>query len=145
MRTKALAVLVGGLLVAAAAVPLVASGSTSSKPKPAKQNQAPAIKTEEIGYFGNGVVAHQVSVFVYSNLGPSAGNHVTVCLAGKCEAARGHNAKLAWYSASFKTAPLHMGDSVRFTAIASDVAGRARVTVTKGLLCMHNNGSTPQT
>jgi hypothetical protein len=140
MRTKALAVLVVGLLIAAAAVPLVAAGSTSSK-----QKQAPAIKTEEIGYFGNGVVAHQVSVFVYSNLGPSAGNHVTVCLAGKCEAARGHNAKLAWYSASFKTAPLHMGDSVRFTAIASDAAGRARVTVTKGLLCMHNSGSTPQT
>lgn len=139
MRTKTLAVLVAGLLITAAAVPLVAAGSTSN------QKHKPAIKTEEVGYFGNGVVAHQVSVFVYSNLGPSAGNRVTVCLAGKCEAARGHNGKLAWYSASFKTDPLHMGDSVRFTAIASDAAGHARVTVTKGLLCMHNNGSTPQT
>ncbi len=144
MRTKVLAVLVGGLLIAAAAVPLVAAGSTS-KQRPHAAKQKPAIKTEEVGYFGNANVAHEVSVFVYSNLGPSAGNHVTVCLGGKCEAAHGHNAKLAWYSASFKTAPLAMGAPVGFTAIATDAAGRARVTVTKGLLCMHNSGSTPQT
>ncbi len=92
-----------------------------------------------------GVVAHQVGVFVYSNLGPSAGNHVTCAFAGKCEPTHGHNAKLAWYSASFKTAPLHMGDPVRFTVSASDAARLARVTVTNGLLCMHNNGSRPQT
>jgi hypothetical protein len=85
------------------------------------------------------------SVFVCTNLGPGAGNHVTVCLRGKCEAAHRHNAKLASYSASFKTAPLAMGAPVKFTAIATDAAGRARVTVTKGLLCMHNSSSTPQT
>jgi hypothetical protein len=144
MRPKTLAMLVGGLLIVAAAVPLVAAGSIPAH-RPATAKQKPAIKTEEVGYFGNANVAHQVTVFVYSSLGPGAGNHVTVCLGGKCEAARGHNAKLAWYSASFKTAPLAMGAAVRFTAIASDAAGRTRVTVTKGLLCMHNSGSTPQT
>lgn len=46
---------------------------------------------------------------VYLNLGPSVENHVTVSLAGKLEAARGHNAKLAWSSVSFKTAPIHTG------------------------------------
>jgi hypothetical protein len=59
MRTKIVAVLVAGLLIAAAALPLVASGSTSSH-KTAKQK--PTIKTEEVGYFGNANVAHEVSV-----------------------------------------------------------------------------------
>ncbi len=153
MRTKILAVLMGGLLVGAAAVPLVAAGSTSNHTgstshhigSTSKHEQKPAIKTAEVGYFGNDVVARELTVFVYSNLGPAAGNHVTVCLGGKCEAAHGHNAKLAWYSASFNTAPLHMGDPVKFTATASNAAGRAKLAVTKGLLCMHNDGSTPQT
>jgi hypothetical protein len=143
MRAKTLAVLVGGLLVAAAAVPLVAAGNTLGR-KLATAKHKPAIKTEEVGYFGNANFAHEVTVFVYSNLGPSAGNHVTVCLGGKCEAAHGHNTKLAWYSASFKTAPLAMGAPVKFTAIARNATGQTRVTVTKGLLCMHNSGSTPQ-
>jgi hypothetical protein len=144
MRPKTLAMLVGGLLIVAAAVPLVAAGSIPAH-RPATAKQKPAIKTEEVGYFGNATIAHEVSVFVYSNAGPSAGNHVTVCLGGKCEAAHGHDAKLAWYSASFKTAPLAMGAPVRFTAIARNATGQTRVTVTKGLLCMHNSGSTPQT
>ncbi|HYB29190.1 MAG TPA: hypothetical protein VEF89_21435 [Solirubrobacteraceae bacterium] len=104
----------------------------------------PVIRTEEVGYFGSATVTNQVSVFVYSNLGPRAGNHVTVCLGGKCEAARGHNARLAWYSASFTTRALRMGNPVRFTATASDAAGHSTVHVTKPLLCMHNNGSSPQ-
>ncbi len=91
--------------------------------EPATAKQRPAITAEEVGYFGNANVAHQVTVFMYSSLEPSAGNHVTVCLGGKCGAARGHNAKLAWYSASFKPPPLAMGAPVRFTAMASD-AGR---------------------
>jgi hypothetical protein len=102
-------------------------------------------QTEEVGYFGSARVTHQVSVFVYSNLGPRAGNHVTVCLGGTCKAAKGHNAHLAWYSASFSTRGLHMGDAVKFTAIARSSAGQSRVSVTKPLLCMHNDGSTPQT
>jgi hypothetical protein len=116
-------------------LPLTSAGARPSKP---------VIKTEEVGYFGSATVTHQVSVFVYSNLGPRAGNHVTVCLGGKCKAAQGHNARLAWYSASFSTRGLHMGDAVKFTATAKNSAGQTSVSVTKPLLCMHNDGSTPQ-
>jgi hypothetical protein len=117
-------------------LPLTAAGARSAKP---------LIKTEEVGYYGGAKVTHQVSVFVYSNLGPRAGNHVTVCLGGTCKAAKGHNAQLAWYSASFSTRGLHMGDPVKFTATATNSAGQSKVSVTKPLLCMHNDGSTPQT
>jgi hypothetical protein len=110
----------------------------------AARTSRPVIKGEEVGYFGSATVAHRVTVFVYSTLGPSGGNHVRVCLGGRCERAHGHNATLAWYSASFRTRGLRMGQPVRFTATASDPAGESTVTVTKGLLCMHNNGSTPQ-
>ncbi len=110
----------------------------------AARTAKPVIKGVEVGYFGSATVTDQVSVFVYSNLGPSAGNHVTVCIGGKCERARGHNASTAWYSASFRTHALRMGDPVTFTALASDSAGRAKIHVTKDLLCMHNDGSTPQ-
>jgi len=119
----------------AAALPAVASAHSSK----------PVIKGVEVGYFGSATVTHSLSVFVYSNLGPSAGNRVTVCVRGVCKAARGHNARLDWYSASFSTRGLRMGQDVRFTAVASTAAGRDRVTVVKPLLCMHNNGSTPQT
>ena len=105
----------------------------------------PVIKDVEVGYFGGATVTYTMNVFVYSNLGPSAGNHVTVCVHGTCKAARGHNARLDWYSASFGTRGLRMGQSVRFTVRASTSAGSAQTTVTKPLLCMHNNGSTPQT
>jgi hypothetical protein len=37
-----------------------------------------------------------------------------------------------------------MGDAVKFTATAKDAAGQSKVSVTKPLLCMHNDGSTPQ-
>jgi hypothetical protein len=117
-------------------LPLTTAGARSNKP---------VIKTEEVGYFGSATVTHQVSVFVYSNLGPRAGTHVTVCLGGTCKAAKGHNARLAWYSASFSTRGLHMGDSVKFSATAKNSAGQSKVSVTKPLLCMHNDGSTPQT
>jgi hypothetical protein len=123
-----LAILVSGALSAAAAA----------------RTARPVIKGEEVGYFGGATITHSLSVFVYSNLGPSAGNHVTVCVKGKCEKAHGHNARTAWYSASFKTHGLRMGDPVTFTVVALTSAGRAEVTVTKALLCMHNNGSTPQ-
>lgn len=103
------------------------------------------IKTEEVGYFGSATVTHTVDVFVYSSLGPKAGNHVKVCLAGRCERARGHDGSLAWYSASFRTRGYRMGDQVTFTVVASDGVRHARVQVTRELLCMHNNGSTPQT
>jgi hypothetical protein len=110
----------------------------------AARSSRPVIKGEEVGYFGGAAVTRRIDVFVYSNLGPSAGNHVTVCLKRRCEHARGHNADTAWYSASFKTTGLRMGDPVAFTAVASDAGGSATVAVTKSLLCMHNNGSTPQ-
>jgi hypothetical protein len=117
-------------------LPLATAGARSSKP---------AIKTEEVGYFGSATITSQVSVFVYSNQGPRAGNRVTVCLGGTCKTAKGHNARLAWYSASFTTRALHMGDSVSFTATAKNAAGQNKVSVTRPLLCMHNDGSTPQT
>jgi hypothetical protein len=117
-------------------LPLTTAGARSDKP---------VIKTEEVGYFGSAKVAHQVSVFVYSNLGPAAGTRVTVCLGGTCKTAKGHDARLAWYSASFSTRGLHMGDAVKFTATAKDAAGQSKVSVTRPLLCMHNDGSTPQT
>jgi hypothetical protein len=104
----------------------------------------PVIKTEEVGYFGGATVTHRVDVFVYSDLGPSAGNRVTVCLAGHCERAQGHNARLAWYHAIFRTRGFRMGDPIRFVVTATDAAGQATVKVTRDLLCMHNDGSTPQ-
>ncbi|MBV9803355.1 MAG: hypothetical protein JO130_09205, partial [Solirubrobacterales bacterium] len=118
-----------------AVLPLASAGAHASRP---------VIKTEEVGYFGSAKVTREVSVFVYSNLGPRAGNHITVCLGGKCQAAVGHNGHLAWYSVSFTTRSLHMGDPVKFTATAKDSAGQSKVSVTEPLLCMHNNGSTPQ-
>jgi hypothetical protein len=117
-------------------LPLTTAGARSDKP---------LIKTEEVGYYGGAKVTHQVSVFVYSTLGPRAGTRITVCLGGTCKTAKGHNASLAWYSASFSTRGLHMGDRVEFTATAKNSAGQSKVSVTKPLLCMHNDGSTPQT
>jgi len=141
MFNRAKLIWTGGVaLVCAAALfvvlPLTTAGARSDKP---------VIKTEEVGYYGGAKVTHQVSVFVYSTLGPSAGNRVTVCLGGTCKTAKGHNARLAWYSATFATRGLHMGDAVRFTATARNAAGESKVSVTKPLLCMHNDGSTPQT
>jgi hypothetical protein len=105
----------------------------------------PVIKGEEVGFFGGATVTHRIDVFVYSSLGPSAGNQVTVCVAGHCQKAHGHDARTAWYHATFRTRGLRMGEKVSFAVVASDSAGRASVKVTKDLLCMHNDGSTPQT
>jgi hypothetical protein len=137
MRTKLSVALASGLLAGTMPPALAASPV-----KPAVKK--PLIKGEEVGYFGGATVTHKLWVFVYSNIGPRAGNQVTVCVKGTCEKARGHNASTAWYSAPFKTSGLRMGDPVTFTVVASTSARRARVKVTKGLLCMHNNGSTPQ-
>jgi hypothetical protein len=104
----------------------------------------PAIKGAEVGYFGGATVTHTFSVFVYSNMGPGAGNRVTVCVEGVCKRARGHNASLAWYSASFSSSGLRMGQTVRYTATAADAAGQTSRRFASGLLCMHNKGSTPQ-
>jgi hypothetical protein len=136
-RVAALAALAA--LVIAVPLATASSGTTKAKTKP-------KIKTEEAGYFGNGLQTRTVSVIVYSNLGPRAGNRVTVCLKGNtCKKARGHDANLAWYRADFDTPTLTMADRVTFTAYASDAAGHTRVTVTKPVLCIKNNGSTPQT
>jgi hypothetical protein len=37
-----------------------------------------------------------------------------------------------------------MSDHVTFTAYASDAAGRTKVTATKPVLCIKNDGSVPQ-
>ena len=111
----------------------------------AHSSRRPVIKGAEVGYFGGATVTRTFSVFVYSNLGPKDGNRVTVCVSGVCKRARGHDARVAWYSATFSTPGLRMGDSVRYTATASDTAGHTSRTFNGGLLCMHNNGSTPQT
>ncbi len=138
-RAAVLLVLVAVLI----AVPIAAASSGGAKAKPGRPSK-PKIKAEEAGYFGNALTTHTVSVFIYSNLGPRAGVHVTVCLRGNtCKPAEGHNAKLAWYRADFKTPLMSMSNRVTFTAYASDAAGRTRVTATKPVLCIHNNGSTP--
>ena len=131
LRRRLLAAI--AVLAATATLPAAAIGRADS-----------LIKGEEVGYFGGATVTHTVDIFVYSNLGPAAGNHVTVCLGGRCERAQGHNARLAWYSASFRTRGYRMGDHVTFTVMSSDGPRRVRVQVTHSLLCMHNNGSTPQ-
>jgi hypothetical protein len=131
MRTKLLIAMTA--LVLSAALPAAAAARST-----------PLIKGEEVGYFGGATVTHTVDVFVYSRLGPAAGNRITVCLGGKCEQAHGHNARLAWYSAQFRTRGYRMWDAVTFTVMASDGPRQARVQVTHELLCMHNNGSTPQ-
>jgi hypothetical protein len=102
------------------------------------------IKGAEVGYFGSATVTRTFSVFVYSNMGPRAGNRVTVCVGGVCKHARGHDARLAWYSATFASAGLRMGDMVRYSATATDAAGATSRAFRSDLLCMHNNGSTPQ-
>jgi hypothetical protein len=122
-----------------AALPPAAIPSAS-----AAQLSRPRIKGDEVGYFGGATVTHQVSVFVYSNLGPHDGTVVTVCVEGHCKRARGHSRPAPWYSASFTTHGLRMGDPVKFTVTASDSAGRSKATMTRDLLCMHNDGSTPQ-
>jgi hypothetical protein len=142
-RKLSLALLVAAVAAAAVIVPLASASANTAKPASKK----PAIRTEEVGYFGTALTTNSVSVFAYSNLGPKAGNRVTVCIkGGSCKRAQGHNAHLAWYSAGFTLSKtLRMGDPVTFTVTMSDGAGRSKVTVTKNLLCMHNNGSTPQT
>lgn len=117
--------------------------SAAVVPAAAAQVSKPVIKGEEVGYFGSAAVARQIDVFVYSNMSPRAGG-VTVCVEGRCERALGHREPAPWYAASFSTAGLRMGAAVRFTVIEKNAAGQAKVTVTRPLLCMHNNGSTPQ-
>lgn len=125
-------------MAAAATLPAAASDAAAAA------RSGSLIKGEEVGNFGGATVTHTVDIFVYSNFGPAAGNHVTVCLAGRCERARGHDATLAWYSASFRTRGHRIGDQITFTVMASDGPRHVRVKVTRGLLCMHKNGSTPQ-
>lgn len=134
LRTK-LAIVTAALTLSALAVSAAASSAAGS---------AALIKGAEAGFFGGGMYTHTVDVFVYSEVGPAAGNHVTVCLAGHCTQAHGHNARLAWYSASFRTRQYEMGEPVTFTVQASDGVRQTRVRMTRGVLCMHNNGSTPQ-
>jgi hypothetical protein len=131
-------------VVALIVVPLAAASSHGQKP--ARHVAKPSIKGGEAGYFGNALTTQTVSVIVYTNLQPGAGHKVSVCLRGNtCKRAVGHSAKVAWYRADFKTPTLTMSDSVTFTAYASNAAGRTKVTVTKPVLCIKDDGSTPQT
>jgi hypothetical protein len=125
--------IVTSALALAGAMPAVAGATAPS-----------LIKGEEAGFFGGGMYTHTVDVFVYSDLGPAAGNQITVCLAGKCERAHGHNARLAWYSAAFRTRRYAMGERVSFTVRAADGTRQQSARVSRGVLCMHNDGSTPQ-
>lgn len=125
------------LLLAALAAAMTPSAVAARAAKP-------SIRGVEVGYFGGATVTRRVSVFVYPNLGPSAGDEVTVCLEGRCEQARGHARPAPWYAAAFRTRGLRMGDPIKFAVIASDAAGHTKLAVTRDLLCMHNDGSTPQ-
>jgi hypothetical protein len=135
MTRKQISLVVLAVLLAVIALPAVTSARTGK----------PVIKDDEVGYFGSANYATNISVFVYSNMGPRQGNRVTVCYRGTCEAATGHNARLNWYQASFPSPKLAMGAPVAYKVIAKDSGGRVSTSVTKGLLCMHNDGSTPQT
>jgi hypothetical protein len=131
-------------VVALIVVPLAAASSHGNKP--ARQVAKPKIKGEEAGYFGNALSTRTVSVIVYTDLQPGAGHKVSVCLKGNtCKRAVGHSAKVAWYRADFNTPTKTMSDSVTFTAYASNSAGRTTVRATKPVLCIKNDGSTPQT
>jgi hypothetical protein len=133
------------LAVAALIVVPLAAASSHGK-KSAHHVAQPKIKGEEAGYFGNELSTRTVSVIVYTTLQPGAGHKVSVCLRGNtCKKAVGHSAKVAWYRADFNTPTLTMSDSVTFTAYASNAAGRTKVTVTKPVLCIKDDGSTPQT
>ncbi|MGH2857363.1 MAG: hypothetical protein ACRDMJ_07740 [Solirubrobacteraceae bacterium] len=140
MARRALASAVVAVAMVSAPAALLAPAAV------ARAARAPVINTTEAGYFGSATVTRRISVFVYSKQGPSAGTRVTVCLDGVCRRARGHDARLAWYQATFELRHgLRMWDPVRFTATATDSAGSVRVRVEKPLLCLHNDGSTPQT
>jgi len=131
MRTKTLIGLV--TVLTCGAIAPAASAASSKK----------LIKGSEVGYFGSATVTYRADVFVYSKLPPRT-LKVTVCLNGKCHRAVGHNTPGPWYSTSFSTRGYRMGDPVRFTILASAGSRRVKETVTRPLLCMHNDGSTPQ-
>lgn len=118
----------------------VALGAASAHPS--KHVAKPAIRSEKVGYFGNANVTYSLTVVVHTNVGPRAGNHVTVCLRGVCERATGHNGTSPWYDASFDTGALVMGDPVTFTVQATDRTGHAKTTVTTDLACFP--GTSPQ-
>ena len=131
-------------LVALIVVPLAAAASHGNKP--ARHVAKPTIKGAEAGYFGNALSTRTVSVIVYTTLAPRAGNRVSVCLKGNtCKKAVGHDAKVAWYRADFNTPTLTMSSTVTFTAYASNSAGRTITKMTKPVLCIKDDGSTPQT
>ncbi len=145
-RPRVLAIVPAALLIAMGAILLIAApfAGASARSRAGKPGK-PKIKAEEAGYFGSGLTTRTVSVFVYTNRGPRAGVHVTVCMKGNtCKKARGHNGKLAWYRADFNTPQMTMSSRVTFTATAKDAAGQSRVTATKPVLCIHNDGSTPE-
>jgi hypothetical protein len=137
----------GAALLVLAALALIAVPLAFASARTTKHHRArPKIKNEEAGYFGSALTTRTVSVIVYTNLGPRAGVHVTVCMRGNaCKKAVGHNAKLAWYRADFNTRQMTMSDHVTFTAYAKNAAGRTKVKATKPVLCIKNDGSTPQT
>jgi hypothetical protein len=136
----------GAALLAFAVLALIVTPLAIAASRHGKASHKPKIKGEEAGYFGNALTTRTVSVFVYTNLGPRAGVHVTVCMRGNtCKKARGHNAKLPWYQADFNTRQMTMSDHVTFTAYAKNAAGRTKVKATKPVLCIKNDGSTPQT
>jgi hypothetical protein len=135
----------GAALLVPAILALIIAPLAFASTRTTKHRAKPKIKTEEAGYFGSGLTTRTVSVFVYTNLGPRAGVHVTVCMKGNtCKKAAGHNAKLAWWRADFNTPQKTMSDTVTFTAYATNAAGRTKVTATKPVLCIKNDGSTPQ-
>jgi hypothetical protein len=111
----------------------------------AAQTSEPTIRADEVGYFGNLLSTRQYDVFVYSRSEPRAGTHVTICVKGVCKKATGHNGSLAWYKASFTTKTIPMWAPITYTATMSNKTGRTRTTVTRQeLLCIHNDGTTPE-
>jgi hypothetical protein len=110
----------------------------------AAQTSEPTIRADEVGYFGNLLSTRQFDVFVYSRSQPRAGTHVTICVTGVCKKAKGHNGALAWYMASFTTKKIPMWAPITYSAVMSNKTGRTSTKVTRELLCIHNDGTTPE-
>jgi hypothetical protein len=127
LAVASLAILTGALL---------ASGSSARTTKP-------VIKGAEVGYFGPLSTTYRITVIVYSRSQPR-GTHVRVCVKGVCRRAVGHRGPTAWYSASFRTPRLTMSNRVTFSAKIWNSAGTARKRLTRPVLCIKNDGSTPQ-
>jgi hypothetical protein len=108
------------------------------------QTAEPSIKADEVGFFGPLASTKKVSVIVYSRTQPNAGTRVTVCFKGVCKKATGHRGSVAWYLAAFPTKTTPMWAPITYSVVLKNKTGRATTKVTRELLCIKNDGSSPE-